>query len=288
MNPLLILLLAAGALAGSGVAVAAAGITRRPSLAGALAALDERTAQANLERTNLRTRLVRRVPGAVPDSDLAVLGWSRDRFLLARVTHTVGYAAAGPALAATSGLLDLALPITVPAVFTVAGALLGWTGVARSVQSRAEDAREELRFALVSFLQQAGLLRQGGAGVATALSLPARLLTDGWAMRRIADELAVAERAGQMPWDGLRRFGEQVGVDELTDLSAIAAGAGMDGAAVVDTLLKRAESLRDELLADEHAAAHRASGQMSTPGALQVFLIAAWVLYPAAVALLSF
>jgi hypothetical protein len=231
---------------------------------------------------------VRRVPGAVPERDLGVLGWSRDRFLLARVATTLGYAAAGPALATTSGLLDLGLPLTVPAVFTVVGAWLGWTGVARSVRSRAEDAREELRFALVSFLQQAGLLRQGGAGVATALSLPARLLADGWAMRRIADELAVAERAGQMPWEGLARFGEQVGVDELTDLSAIAAGAGRDGAAVVDTLLKRAESLRDGLLADEHSAAHRASGQMSTPGALQVFLIAAWVLYPAAVALLSF
>ena len=217
-----------------------------------------------------------------------MLGWSRDRFLMTRVTTTLGYAAAGPALATTSGLLDLGLPLTVPAIFTLAGALLGWTGVARSVRARAQDAREELRFALVSFLQQAGLLRQGGAGVATALSLPARLLADGWAMRRIADELTVAERAGQMPWDGLARFGEQVGVDELTDLSAIAAGAGRDGAAVVDTLLKRAESLRDELLADEHAAAHRASGQMSTPGALQVFLIAAWVLYPAAVALLSF
>ena len=228
------------------------------------------------------------MPGTVPERDLAVLGWSRDRFLVTRVGRTLGYAAAGPALATLSGLLELGLPITVPAVFTLAGAWLGWTGVARSVRTRAQDAREELRFALVSFLQQAGLLRQGGAGVATALSLPARLLADGWAMRRIADELAVAERAGQMPWDGLARFGEHVGVDELTDLSAIAAGAGRDGAAVVDTLLKRAESLRDELLADEHAAAHRASGQMSTPGALQVFLIAAWVLYPAAVALLSF
>ena len=289
MSPLLMLLLAAGALTGTGVAVAAAGISRRPpALAAVLAALDERTLPAAVERVSWWTRLVRRVPGAVPDSDVAVLGWSRDRFLLTRVTTTLGYAAAGPALATLSGLLDLGLPLAVPAVFTLAGALLGWTGAARSVRARAEDAREELRFALVSFLQQAGLLRQGGAGVATALSLPARLLADGWAMRRIADELAIAERAGQMPWEGLRRFGEQVGVDELTDLSAIAAGAGQDGAAVVDTLLKRAESLRDELLADEHATAHRASGQMSTPGALQVFLIATWVLYPAAVALLSF
>jgi len=289
MSPLVMLLLAAGALTGTGVAVAAAGISQRPpALAVVLAALDERTLPAAAERVSWWTRLVRRVPGAVPDSDVAVLGWSRDRFLLTRVTTTLGYAAAGPALATLSGLLDLGLPLAVPAVFTVAGALLGWTGAARAVRARAEDAREELRFALVSFLQQAGLLRQGGAGVATALSLPARLLADGWAMRRIADELVVAERAGQMPWEGLRRFGEQVGVDELTDLSAIAAGAGQDGAAVVDTLLKRAESLRDELLADEHATAHRASGQMSTPGALQVFLIATWVLYPAAVALLSF
>ena len=289
MSPLLMLLLAAGALTGIGVAVAAAGLSRRPpALAAVLAALDERTLPTPVERVSWWTRLVRRVPGAVPDSDVVVLGWSRDRFLLTRVTTTIGYAAAGPALATLSGLLDLGLPLAVPAVFTLAGALLGWTGAARSVHARAEDAREELRFALVSFLQQAGLLRQGGAGVATALSLPARLLADGWAMRRIADELVVAERAGQMPWEGLRRFGEQVGVDELTDLSAIAAGAGQDGAAVVDTLLKRAESLRDELLADEHATAHRASGQMSTPGALQVFLIATWVLYPAAVALLSF
>ena len=56
---------------------------------------------------------------------------------------------------------------------------------------------------------------------------------------------------------------------------------------MVGTLLARAESLRDELLADEHADAHRASGQMSTPGAVQVFLIAAWVLFPAGIALLA-
>jgi hypothetical protein len=106
-------------------------------------------------------------------------------------------------------------------------------------------------------------------------------------MQRLRDELDLAQRAGEMPWDGLRRFGERVDIDELTDLSTIAAAAGQDGAAVVGTLLARAESLSDELLADEHAAAHRASGQMSTPGALQVFLIAAWVLFPAGTALLT-
>jgi len=106
-------------------------------------------------------------------------------------------------------------------------------------------------------------------------------------MRRLRDELDLAQRAGDMPWEGLRRFGERVDIDELTDLSSIAAAAGQDGATVVGTLLARAESLRDELLADENTTANRASGQMSTPGALQVFLIAAWMLFPAATALLS-
>ena len=78
-----------------------------------------------------------------------------------------------------------------------------------------------------------------------------------------------------------------MGVGELDDLSAIAATAGQDGGAIIDTVLARAESLNDELLADEHADSHRASAQMSTPGAVQVFLIAAWVLYPAALALLN-
>ena len=68
MSPLLMLLLAAGALAGTGVAITAAGISPRPpSLAGVLAALDERTLHAAVEQVGPWTRLVRRVPGSVPE-----------------------------------------------------------------------------------------------------------------------------------------------------------------------------------------------------------------------------
>ena len=165
--------------------------------------------------------------------------------------------------------------------------MVGWTGHARRIRDRAERARLELRYALVAYLQQVGLLRRGGAGVATALRVPAQLLDRNWAMRRLRRELDLAERAGLMPWEGLRRFGAHIEVGELDDLSSIAATAGQDGGAIIDTVLARAESLNDELLADEHADAHRASAQMSTPGAVQVFLIAAWVLYPAALALLN-
>ena len=309
MNAVLLAALAAGALVGTGAAVVAAGLVRwHPELSDALALLDERlphpppptTASTphsgswrGLPQQVLRRVLrwvgpvVRRLPGAVDDTDLDVLDLDRDRYLATALTVAAGYAAAGPALATLLLVLDTGLPIAVPAGFTIVGAVVGWTGHARRVRDRAERARLELRYALVAYLQQVGLLRRGGAGVATALRVPAQLLDRNWAMRRLHRELELAERAGLMPWEGLRRFGAHIGVGELDDLSAIAATAGQDGGAIIDTVLARAESLNDELLADEHADAHRASGQMSTPGAVQVFLIAAWVLYPAALALLN-
>ena len=299
MNIVELVAVAAGALVGIGVALVVAGSVRaHPVLADALAALDERTAHHFTPdpdpawSTGRRLRrgllaVVRRLPLVVPDRDLRLLGWSRDRYLLGRIGAAAAYAAAGPVLAVTLLVVDAALPVVVPAGFSLLGGLVGWSGYARRVRDRAEDARDQLRHALVAYLTQVSLLRRGGAGVATALAVPARLLDDSWAMRRIADQLELAERGGLMPWEGLRRFGTEIDLDELTDLSTIAATAGHDGGAVIDTLLARADSLNDELLADAHAAANRATGQMSTPGALQVFLIAAWVLYPAATALLA-
>ncbi|MCX6462676.1 MAG: hypothetical protein NTW05_03635 [Pseudonocardiales bacterium] len=296
MNPGSLAALAAGGLLGVAAVLALTATSRRhPVLSAALAALDERSTPPVPDHPPAgRARvlqpllpLLRRLPGGVPDEDLALLGIGRDRFLLAAAGSAAALAATGPLLAGMLALLGAGLPLVVPAGLTAASLLVGWTSHARRVRDRAQDARDQLRSALVAYLQQVGLLRHGGAGIATALTLPAQVLTDSWALRRLRDELEVAQRAGRMPWDGLRAFGEHIDLDDRADLSTIAATAGQDGAAVVGTLLARAESLRDELLADEHTDAHRASGRMSTPGALQVVLIAAWVLYPAATALLS-
>jgi len=294
MNSGLPLVLLAGALIGSAAALVLTACTQRhPILADALTALDERRPlpplpeRVSSRRSRLLLPILRRIPVAVPDGDLELLGIGRDRFLIGAASSALSLAAAGPVLGGVLAVLDIGIPVVVPTGLGVAGLLVGWTSHARRTSERADQARDELRSALVSYLQQVGLLRRGGAGVSTALTVPGMLLTDSWAMRRLRDELDLAQRAGEMPWDGLRRFGERVDIDELTDLSTIAATAEQDGAAVVGTLLARAESLSDELLADEHAAAHRASGQMSTPGALQVFLIAAWVLFPAGTALLT-
>jgi Flp pilus assembly protein TadB len=207
--------------------------------------------------------------------------------MVQRTLEALAYAASGPALAFVLSLVDAGLPVVVPAGFTLVGAVAAWTGAARRVARRAEAAREEMRYALVAYLQQVSLLRRGGAGVATALTRPAQYLDQSWAMRQIATQLEIAERSGLMPWDGLRRLALEIDLPELEDLSSIAKTAGHDGGAVIETLLARAESLNDELRSDAHADANRASGQMSTPGAIQVFLIAAWVLFPATTVLLT-
>lgn len=298
MNALLLATIATGALVGAGLAVTLAGLTRwHPVLSDALAILDERLPRPAAEasaapgtRTAVLRVLVdvaRRLPGSVGERDLEVLQLDRDRHLVGRLGTALAYAAIGPALAVVLLVLDAGLPVVVPTGFCVVGAVVGWTSYGRRTRDRADDVREELRYVLVAYLQQVSLLRRGGAGIATALGLPPQLLDDSEPMRRIGRELELAERAGLMPWEGLRRFGTQIDVSELEDLSTIAETAGHDGGAVIDTLLARAESLNDELIADAHTAANRATGQMSTPGAIQVFLIAAWVLFPAAATLLS-
>lgn len=300
MNALLLASIGAGALVGAGLAVLLAGLTRwHPVLSDALAMLDERlprppapapasgTPGMRAKVLRLLADVARRLPGSVGERDLDVLQLDRDRHLVERLGTALAYAAIGPALAVVLLVPDASLPVVVPTGFSLAGGVIGWTSYGRRTRDRADRAREEMRYVLVAYLQQVSLLRRGGAGIATALSLPPQLLDDSDAMRRIGRELELAERSGLMPWEGLRRFGARTDVSELEDLSTIAETAGHDGGAVIDTLLARAESLTDELVADAHTAANRATGQMSTPGAIQVFLIAAWVLYPAAAALLS-
>ncbi len=290
MSGALIGLVMAGAFAGlAATLIVAATRPWPPNLRRALDAMDERLPPASdpAAYADLLLRVLRRIPVDVSAGDLDLLGTTRDRFLVRALGEAAALAAVGPLLLGGTALMDVQLPIAIPGVLTPTALIVGWTSCARRLRDRADALRDEMRYTVVSYLQQVGLLRRGGAGVTTALTVPARTLTDSWAMSRLRDELELAERSGQMPWEGLARFGTQIDVDELTDLSRIAETAGQDGATVVATLLARAESLENELLADEHAAAYRASGQLSTPGALQVVLIAAWVLFPAGSALLS-
>jgi hypothetical protein len=294
VNPQIGALLAVGAVGGLAVAVLIAAFTPPAPvrLDDALDRLDERVhltrAFSAPGRTGWRRRvdtqwtsLALRLPGTVPDEDLHVIGWTRERFLVTRLSSVVQFAALlGPGVAAVGLLLDLGIPAYVPVLGLVAGAALGFRATGSTVTRRAATARLEMRHATVSYLRQVALLSQSGSGVVSALTRPTTLATSSWAFGRLRSQLDLARRAGEQPWEGLRRFGEEVGVDELSDLSDIAAGAGADGSAVVSTLIERADSLTAQMQTEQRAGQNKASDKMSSPTVAMVWVIAVWIGYP--------
>ncbi len=291
-----LILLGVGVLGGLAVTAALAAFAPSPvvRLGEALDRLDERKAVGRPWQSPVSTApgwrrqlqrqwagLALRLPGTVPEADLRVIGWSRERFLVTRLTTMVQFAAVlGPGVGILTAIVGVALPLWVPLVGIGLGAGLGFASTASTVARRATAARLEMRHATVSYLRQVALLSQSGAGVVSALTRPTTLNTSSWAFGRIRAQLDLARRGGEQPWEGLRRFGEEVDVDELRDLSDIAAGAGADGAAVVSTLIERADSLTAQMQTEQRAAQNKASDRMSSPSVAIVWVIAIWVGYP--------
>ena len=95
-------------------------------------------------------------------------------------------------------------------------------------------------------------------------------------MRRAIRRAALS---GRKPWSDLRALGEELDVVELRNLADIAEVAA-DGAAVYNTLLATARTLRHAELSDSRAEANRVSERMSRPLAVLVFGLTVFVLVP--------
>ena len=84
---------------------------------------------------------------------------------------------------------------------------------------------------------------------------------------------------GRKPWADLRALGEELEVTDLRNLADIAEVAA-DGAAVYNTLLATARTLRHAELSDQRTEANQVSERMSRPLALLVFGLTLFVLVP--------
>ena len=288
-------LLAAGGTAGLGIAmIVAALVPGRPDLlaalhmpghggAASLAAAPGQPVEPTGGIAGLQTRLETWLAATyftAPDRDLAVIGMRRGEFLLTRVTLTAATLLVGPVYLLIFAAFGLDLPVTIPVGVAAGGAALVWVAVAGHVTGKADQARLEMRRSLVVYLQLVALHRAAGAGPGAALD-DAAAVSELWTFRRIKSAIDSATRAGHSHWRGIADLAEEMGVDELADLSAIAAAAGTQGAAIYDTLLARATSLRAQLQTDEIAAAQVASGRMAIPKAVLAMATMAFLLYPA-------
>ena len=219
------------------------------------------------------------------EADLAILGRSRAALGVTKL----GWAAAGALTPALLGvvlaLVGIRLPFTIPAVASVVLAVLAWVNPSRQLAQDAETARGEFRAALAAFLALVGLERKARGSPAEALEEASRV-SGARPFRLIHTQVLRAELAAQQPWDALRELGHRIGVVELVNLADIVATAA-DGAAVFDTLMAEARSMRHADNTTQHTRASLATERLTLPTVCLFICFGALLLYPAAVRLIG-
>lgn len=221
-----------------------------------------------------------------PDADLQILGMTREQYVGLRVLASLAALALGPLLTALVWVAGFSLPVVFSVVESLLLAAVIWWYVGRAIAGRAEDARREMRYALVSYINVVALYRAAGTGIVSALH-EAATVSGSWAYRQITRQLAYSERAGHQPWEGLADLARTLDIKELADIGSIASVSGVEGGAVFDTLLARARSLRSQLLTDEKTEAAEASTKLTYPQTMLAAVVMVFLLFPAMMRLLG-
>ncbi|HYT10740.1 MAG TPA: type II secretion system F family protein [Mycobacteriales bacterium] len=213
-------------------------------------------------------------------SDLALLGRSLDGFLASMVISTVAGLLAGPVLvglaAAAGARFGLAVPVTLALTLALLGALLPLAALRRDAARR----RRDFRHAVGAFLDLVSMNLAGGRGVPEALGAAAAI-GGRWPFPQLRDTLAFARLQGLTPWAALGRLGDEVGVDELRDLSAALTLVADDGAKIRASLAARAVTLRRRELAEMEGKAGQRSQSMLVAQMVIVLGYLLFLAYPA-------
>ncbi|BCJ65270.1 hypothetical protein GCM10009779_20240 [Polymorphospora rubra] len=214
-----------------------------------------------------------------PVRDLALLGRTPEQYTLSLLLSAL-IGLATPALGAvllTAGGIDLPVTVPVLASLGIAGAMA--LIAHRDVLAKAERARREFSRAVCTYLDLVALQLSAAHGPVQALE-QAAAVCDGWVFERIREALRMAQLQMHSPWEELRTLAEEIGVPELGDVGSIMQMSGAEGAQVHETLRQRADSLRDQIRTDNLARAEAVTSRLDIPGALLVFVLIGFVLYP--------
>ena len=227
---------------------------------------------AALESRGLRVPSVR--------ADLAVLGRSLEGFLASTVLFAVGGLLFGAVLVGLALLLDVRLGVSVPLALAVLFAVLGALLPLAALRREAAKRRQDFRHAVGAFLDLVSMNLAGGRGVPEALTAAASI-GGGWPFARLRDTLAFARLQGLTPWAALGRLGDEVGLNELRDLSAALTLVADDGAKIRASLAARAATLRRRELAEMEGKAGQRSQSMLVAQMLIVLGYLLFLAYPA-------
>ncbi|MEW2376953.1 type II secretion system F family protein [Micromonospora sp. NPDC047812] len=242
----------------------------QPAGAGQLATPADR----RLERLTGLSRWLR-----PPHRQLALIDRTPEQYALSMLLSALIGLAAPTLLGVTLFAVGIRLPVVVPVLGSLGLALLCALIAHRSVLDRADKARDEFRQAVCTYLDLVALQLSAAHGPVQSLERAAAVC-DGWVFDRISESLRIAQMQMHSPWDELRDLAERIGIAELGDVGAIMRSSGSEGAQVHETLRSRADSLRDQIRTDNLARAEGVTSRLDIPGALLVFVLLGFAVYP--------
>ena len=214
-----------------------------------------------------------------PHRQLALIGQTPEQYTLSLVLSGLIGLATPALLTALLFIAGVRPPIVIPAFAALGFAFITVLLAHRSVLSKAERARREFSQAVCAYLDLVALQLSAAHGPVQALERAAAVC-DGWVFERIREALRMAQLQMHSPWDELRELAEKIGIPELGDVGAIMQSSGTEGAQVHESLRGRADSLRDQIRTDNLALAEAVTSRLDIPGALLVFVLIGFVLYP--------
>ncbi|MFE7210846.1 type II secretion system F family protein [Streptomyces sp. NPDC057611] len=215
-------------------------------------------------------------------ADLAVLERSWERFLATKVLLSVAGLFFGPLLFAVVYTLGFGRSPVIPVWLALLCAALFFFLPDLEIRRDAADKRRDLRRVIGAYLDLVSMSLAGGRGLPEALMAAAEV-SGGWANQRIRNALADARITGISQWQALGQLGEELGVEELKDLSASLALVADDGAKVRESLASRAETMRHRELAEIEGSAGEKSQSMLVAQLLLCAGFLVFLIFPAAV-----
>lgn len=214
-------------------------------------------------------------------ADLAVLDRTWEAFLATKIILAAAGLIFGPMLFAVVWQLGMGSNPVIPVWMALLCGGLFFVLPDVEVRRDAVDKRKDLRRVIGAYLDLVSMNLAGGRGLPEALMAAAEI-SDGWALMKIRNCLADARITGTSQWVALGRLGEELGVEELQDLSVTLGLVADDGAKVRESLASRAETMRHRELSEIEGAAGEKSQSMLVAQLLLCAGFLVFLIFPAA------
>ena len=218
--------------------------------------------------------------------DLAMVNRDLEGFLVTTTLKSVAGLVLPSVLFALLRSAGASPPPSAPLVFGVIFAV-GFVFVSiEQLHREADDRRDELRRTLSTYLDLVAMAMAGGRGHPEALPMAAQI-GSGWTFELLEDTVVGARDAGTTPWAALGELGRRCDISELRDLAVAVTLVADNGARVRETLMARAESLRQSRITAAKEDAQKRSDSIEWNQLVIAGGFVVWLFYPTVVNLFN-